>query len=47
MSAGKPTASPARFPYTEHRTMAEVMADEAAERIEASHRCMLRKSEAA
>lgn len=29
MSAGKPTASPARFPYTEHRTMAEVMAEEA------------------
>jgi hypothetical protein len=24
----RPTAAPARFPYTEHRTMAEVMAEE-------------------
>jgi hypothetical protein len=24
----RPTASPARFPYSEHRTMAQVMADE-------------------
>ena len=27
----KPTAAPARFPYTEHRDMAQVMADEALE----------------
>ena len=24
----KPTAAPARFPYREHRTMAQVLADE-------------------
>lgn len=28
----KPTAAPARFPYREHRTLAQVAIDEAAER---------------